>query len=68
MFVFSKAMLTFLEEIMAKMVFQFHFSIVETFYIPIHLKSTSSIHKGAIGGKKKCQKSKKMCMSVKKGV
>jgi hypothetical protein len=40
-------MLIFLKEIMAKMGFQFHFSIVETFYIPIHLKSTSSIHKGA---------------------
>jgi hypothetical protein len=47
MLVFCKMMLIFLQEIMAKMFFQFHLSIVETFYIPINLKSTSSTHKGA---------------------
>jgi len=62
MFVFCKAMFIFLEEIMAKMVIQFHLSIVETFNIPIHLKSTSSIHKGVI--EKKMVKSLERCAQV----
>lgn len=55
-------MLIFLQEMMVKIVFQLHLSIVETFYIPINLRSTSSIHKGAT--EKKNVKNLERCAEV----